>query len=115
MSQSSTPPASGKQELSVEEQYFAGLPLARLMVEHGITPFPEFGLAEFDASALLFAHSAGRLTLRPEILDAVIRISRGEKCQPNRAVQRDIDAHARKLFSRSEATLAAMQSQAPAE
>jgi hypothetical protein len=104
---------SGERELSVEEQYFALLTLARLMIECGIAPFPEFGLAEFDAYALFVAHSAGRLKLRPATLHAVIRISHGEQFTPTRAVRREIKAQARKLFSRSKAILEANLSAAP--
>jgi hypothetical protein len=100
-------------EPSAEEQYFAILSLSRLMIERGITPLPEFGLAEFDASALLAAHSARRVTLRPAILSAVIRISRGEGYRPNRAVRREIEKQAQKLFSRSKAFLDAAPSRTP--
>jgi hypothetical protein len=89
------------------------LPLARLMIELGVTTFPEYGLAEFDAFAVLFAHRAGRLTLRPEILDEVVRISRGRGYRPSRAVRRAIEAQARELFSRSEAMLRVMSSNDP--
>ena len=112
MSHSDTsPPGSG--ELSVDEQFFAILPLARHLIERGITPFPEYGLAEFDAHALLTAHGAGRLTLRPATLSAVIRISRGEEYRPNRAVRREIEALTRRLFSQSEAILRAISSNDP--
>ncbi len=110
-----TSPANDGQDLSVAEQFFTLLPLARLMIERGVTPYPEFGLVEFDATALLFAHTSGRLTLQPTILREVIRISRGEGYRPNRTVRREIAALARGLLSRSEAILRAMESQAPGE
>jgi hypothetical protein len=115
MRASDTSPANYGHDLSVEEQFFTLLPLARLMIERGVTPYPEFRLVEFDATALLFAHSAGRLTLRPAILRAVIRVSRGEGYRPNRTVRREIAARARELLSRSTAVLRAMESQAPGE
>ena len=96
MSRSNTPPEGGERELSAEEQYFTMLPLSRLMIECGITPFPQCGLAAFDACALLYAYSAGRLMLRPATLHAVIRISRGEQYEPNRAIRREIEAKATK-------------------
>jgi hypothetical protein len=114
MRPSNASPANG-QDLSVEEEFFTLLPLARLMIEHGGTPYPENRLVEFDATALLFAHTAGRLTLRPAILHAVIRISRGEGYRPDRTVRREIAARARELLSRSAAILRTMESQAPGE
>jgi hypothetical protein len=107
MSQSSIPSASGEQQLSAEDQYFALLPLARLMIASGVTPCPEFGLAQFDACALLSAHSAGRLTLQAATLHAVIRVSRGEQFTPTRAIRREMETQARKLFRRSRAVLEA--------
>jgi hypothetical protein len=113
MSHSNAPPEGGERELSAQEQFFAMLPLSRLMIECGTTLFPKFGLAEFDACALLYAHSAGRLTLQPATLHAVIRISRGERHEPDRAIRREIEAQAHKLFSRSKAILEANLSTAP--
>ena len=113
MSPPTIPSGSREQELSLEEQYFAMLALSRHMIECGIMPSPKFGLTEFDASALLAAHSAGRLKLRPATLHAVIRISRGERYEPNRAIRREIEALAHKLFSRSKAILEANLSTAP--
>ena len=96
------------EDLSAEDQFFTVLPLARLMIESGIKPCPGLGLFEFDATVLLAAHSAGRLTLKPELLRAVIRISRGEDYRPNRALRREIEAKARSLLNKSTEILNAM-------
>ncbi|MGB8278068.1 MAG: hypothetical protein WCF20_09110 [Methylovirgula sp.] len=93
------------QQPTPEEQFFAILSLSRLMVERGVTPIPEFDLLRFDATALLFAHSAGRLTLPPTILSAAIRTSRDEDFQPNRKMRRAIEARARDLLRDSAAIL----------
>jgi hypothetical protein len=110
--QPSYAPPPGEQELSPEEQFFALLPLTRLMIEQGLRPLPDFGLFEFDATALFFAHSAGRMTLSPGTLRAVTRISRGEGYKPNQSVRREIEVRARELFSRSTTILQAMSSSA---
>lgn len=101
MSQSTAPPEGGERKLSAEDQFFALLPLARLLVEGGITPTPGLGRLEYDATALLFAHTSGRHLLPHDLLREVIRISRGEEHHPSRAVRRAISAHARNLFRHS--------------
>lgn len=106
-------PEPGEQELSLEDQYFTLVPLARLMIEQGITPYPEFGLLEFDATTLLSAHAVGRVTLPREILRVVISISRGERYRPNRAERREIEARMHELLSWGRAVLRAIQPHPP--
>lgn len=90
---------------TLEEQFFAILPLVRLIFERGFAADPKFDLLRFDATALLFAHSRGRLTLPPTILRAVIRTSRDEDFQPNRKMRCAIEARARDLLRDSAAVL----------
>ena len=105
------------QELSVEDQYFTLVPLARLMIEEGIKQgimaYPDFGLLEFDATALLTAHAVGRVTLPRKLLRAVISISRGQGYRPNRAERREIEARMHKLISWAGAVLRAIQPHPP--
>jgi hypothetical protein len=84
-----------------EDQFFAILPLARLLIESGITTETGLGCLEFDATALLFAHTSGRAPLPHDLLRAVMRISRGEERHPSRSVRRAISARARSLFRHS--------------
>jgi hypothetical protein len=89
------------QPQTAEDQFFALLPFGRLMIEMGITPEPEFGRLEFDATALFFAHTSGRTVLPHRLLHQVIRISRGEERHPNRAIRREISARAKTLYRQS--------------
>lgn len=113
MSANETSSAEGGQELTLEEQLFLGLPLGRLLIERGITPGPDFGVLEYDALALAFAHSAGRLELPLAALDAVRRIAHGKEYPLNRAMRREIEARARQLYQQSASLARAKQFRAP--
>lgn len=78
------PDASG-QELSPAEQFRQLLPLARMLIAEGVTPFPDFTLAEFDATAQLMNHASGAEPLDPQALREVIRTSRPNRAQRRRA------------------------------
>ncbi|MGD0186965.1 MAG: hypothetical protein ABSC25_17165 [Roseiarcus sp.] len=76
-------PRQPAQELSPAEQFQLLVPLARMMIAAGASPFPDFTVVEFDATVKLMNHVAGIEPLGAHALREVIRASR-----PNRAQHR---------------------------